>query len=82
MIRRSCHDATVDIFQIQHTESNEHSNYMSKSRRELFEDQLKDLQNDIASLSQKLAVPSLVATNRIALTNGSKGNSLNLLSCK
>ncbi len=37
----------------------------------MFEEQLKELQRDISSLSHKLSVPSLVATNRI---NSMKNN--------
>eukprot|EP00981_Chlorochromonas_danica_P008818 scaffold2312_cov165-Ochromonas_danica.AAC.58 len=36
----------------------------SKSRRELFEEQLQDLQRDISNLSSKLAVPSIVTSTR------------------
>ena len=34
-----------------------------KSRRELFEEQLRDLQKDISSLSNKLATPSASSSN-------------------
>ncbi len=36
----------------------------AKSRRELFEEQLRDLQKDISNLSSKLSVPSIVTANR------------------
>jgi len=38
---------------------------MSKSRKDLFEEQLKDLQKDISSLSQKLASPSIAHAQNI-----------------
>ena len=37
----------------------------SKSRREMFEEQLRDLQKDISNLSSKLSVPAMVTANRL-----------------
>jgi len=43
-----------------------------KTRRELFEEQLRDLQKDISSLSNKLAAPgSSGITNNSNAANGS-----------
>jgi hypothetical protein len=61
-----------EIFKINFNEiSNLESSIMSllsstKSRREVFEEQLKDLQKDISSLSQKLSVPNIITTSRFA----------------
>lgn len=41
----------------------------TKSRREQFEEQLKDLQNDISSLSHKLSVPTIITANRFGNTS-------------
>ena len=38
----------------------------SRSRREQFEEQLKDLQRDISNLSSKLSVPPIINANRFA----------------
>lgn len=37
----------------------------NKSRREIFEEQLRDLQKDISNLSSKLAIPPMVAATRL-----------------
>lgn len=37
----------------------------SKSRREIFEEQLKDLQKDISNLSSKLSIPPMVTATRL-----------------
>ncbi len=51
------------------------SSYGSKSRREMFEEQLKELQRDISNLSHKLSVPSLVTTNRVnSIKNSTAGS--------
>lgn len=42
----------------------------AKSRREQFEEQLKDLQNDISSLSHKLSVPTIITANRFGNSSG------------
>lgn len=50
----------------------------TKSRREMFEEQLKELQRDISNLSNKLSVPSLVTTSRMnamKLTTSTTGSS-------
>ena len=36
---------------------------MSKSRKEQFEGQLRDLQKDISTLSQKLSVPTVTSSH-------------------
>jgi hypothetical protein len=40
----------------------------------MFEEQLKDLQRDISSLSHKLSTPSLVTTNRMNALKSSSSN--------
>ena len=39
---------------------------MAKSRRDQFEEQLRDLQRDISSLSEKLSVPTIIKTQRLS----------------
>jgi hypothetical protein len=41
----------------------------AKSRRELFEEQLRDLQNDISNLSHKLSTPTAVPNARSGINN-------------
>jgi hypothetical protein len=40
----------------------------TKSRREIFEEQLRDLQKDISNLSSKLSIPPTVSSTRVGTT--------------
>lgn len=41
----------------------------TKSRREIFEEQLRDLQKDISNLSSKLSIPPMVTSTRLSSTS-------------
>lgn len=53
---------------------------MAKARKEQFEDQLRDLQKDISSLSHKLAIPPTSINSHSYANRGQKALQMQVLS--